>query len=302
MTIPNVFHFVFGLRPQTEPFHLMYYLCLASCIGVNKPDAVVFHYYHEPFGPWWDRIKPKLVLKKITPEQFVDNYNYADKEIAEFRYAHLADFARLEILLAEGGIYADIDSVFLKPLPRDLLQHECVMGFEKSPASDPSQRSLCNAWIAAKPHSAFCRAWLDAMPEAFDGSWSNHSTLLPYRLSQQHPEWINVQPEASFFALDWTAKSINNLFLRRVALPENSYSLHLWNHLWFDSNRLDFSYFNQQLLTADYVAFADTTYARAARRWLPQDVVVSQAAYLRQRQAAWRAFPWQAFKVAVGLK
>src|SRR5690606_8825138 len=27
-TIPNVFHFVFGLRVQDEPFHLMYYLCL----------------------------------------------------------------------------------------------------------------------------------------------------------------------------------------------------------------------------------------------------------------------------------
>ena len=35
-TIPNVYHFVFGLRPQTEPFHLMFYLCLASCLAVNR--------------------------------------------------------------------------------------------------------------------------------------------------------------------------------------------------------------------------------------------------------------------------
>ena len=46
--IPNIFHFVFGLKEQTEPFHLMYYLCLASCIEVNTPDKVCFHYHHEP--------------------------------------------------------------------------------------------------------------------------------------------------------------------------------------------------------------------------------------------------------------
>ena len=26
--IPRTFHFVYGLRRQTEPFHLLHYLCL----------------------------------------------------------------------------------------------------------------------------------------------------------------------------------------------------------------------------------------------------------------------------------
>ena len=48
--IPRTFHFVFGLKPQTEPFHLMYYLCLASCLAVERPQAVVLHHESKTRG------------------------------------------------------------------------------------------------------------------------------------------------------------------------------------------------------------------------------------------------------------
>ena len=62
--IPNIFHFVFGLREKTEPFHLMHYLCLASCLAVNRPEEVHFHFHHEPHGPLWELIKPRLRLRR----------------------------------------------------------------------------------------------------------------------------------------------------------------------------------------------------------------------------------------------
>jgi hypothetical protein len=62
MSAPRDFHFVFGLREQREPFHILHYLCLASCRAVNRPHAIHFHYRHEPFGPWWEKIKPHLRL------------------------------------------------------------------------------------------------------------------------------------------------------------------------------------------------------------------------------------------------
>lgn len=281
--IPNVFHFVFGLREQTEPFHLMYYLCLASCLEVNQPDEVHFHYHHEPHGPWWDRIKPRLRLRRLDPEAFVANYTYADPAVGAFRYAHLADFARLRILYEEGGIYADIDSLFLRPFPAAWRSREFILGEERAPAGATDGRSLCNAWIASAPGALFCKHWLNAMEEAFDGSWSNHSTLLPYRLSQQYPRLLDIQPPTSFYALDWTPQGIADLLSRHVALPEQAYSLHLWNHLWHAPERKDFSHFHAGLLTVDYVAFANTTYALNARPFLPADAAPSEWAYLGQR-------------------
>ena len=49
-TVPNRFHFVFGLKPQTEPFHIAHYLCLQSCLQVNSPDRIDFYYHFEPEG------------------------------------------------------------------------------------------------------------------------------------------------------------------------------------------------------------------------------------------------------------
>lgn len=40
--VANCLHFAFGLWTQTEPFHLMYYLCLASCKAVNNPERIYF--------------------------------------------------------------------------------------------------------------------------------------------------------------------------------------------------------------------------------------------------------------------
>jgi len=301
-SIPYVFHFVFGLREQTEPFHLAYYLCLASCLEVNRPDAVHFHYHNEPYGEWWERIKPRLTLRRIEPEQFVSDYRYVDPQVAVFRYAHLADFARLRILLEEGGIYADIDSLFLRPFPREWLSRQFILGHEKDPTGTQNGGSLCNAWIASAPGSAFCQRWLEGMNEAFDGSWSNHSTLLPYRLSRAFPDLLDVEPETAFYALDWTPRQINDLFLRNVPLPENAYSLHLWNHLWFDSKRLDFTHFNGQRLNLDYVLFANTTYARHARRFLPRDVRGSRQAYSLQVLASFFRYPLRTLLCWMGVR
>ena len=265
--IPNVFHFVFGLREQTEPFHLMHYVCLRSCIEVMRPDAVHFHYHNEPYGPLWQEIRPHLELRRIDPRTPVAGHTYQDPGMEAFRYAHAADFLRVEILLREGGIYADMDSLFLRPFPADWSAHPCIMAPEKPPSG--ANGSLCNALIAAQPGSEFCRLWLEEMDAAFDGSWSNHSTLLPYRLSQAHPELIHIEPEASFFSYDWTAARIDDLFLRDALPPDEARSLHLWAHLWFDSGRSDFSLFSGDLLTIDYLAFSRSSYAQLARRFMP---------------------------------
>lgn len=279
--IPNIFHFIFGLREQDEPFHLIYYLCLKSCIHANKPDAVNFHFANEPWGPWWDRIKPSLQLRKIKPNKFVSEFEYVDKAIERYRYAHHADFLRLEILRDEGGIYADIDTLFLENFPQEWLARDFILGAEK-PAPGTSG-SLCNAWIAAQPNAEFCRLWLDEMEQAFDGSWSNHSTQLPFLIARRRPDLLSVEPEASFYALDYSAEGINDLFMRSVKLPDNAYSLHLWNHLWFDKKRKDFSVFHSDALTVDYVRHANSTYAEKARRYLPEDCRSSKMAYHLQR-------------------
>ncbi|TBH96375.1 hypothetical protein, partial [Escherichia coli] len=126
------------------------------------------------------------------------------------------------------------------------------------------------------------------MADRFDGSWSGHSTLLPYQLAQRMPGALHVEPETSFYAFDWRPERIDALFLRDRPLPPEARSLHLWNHLWWSPARRDFSRFHAGRLTPEYVAFARTTYARLARPFLPQDLHPDRADWRRQQWAAFQ--------------
>lgn len=282
-TIPNIFHFVFGLKPQTEPFHLAYYLSIASCIAVNKPDRVCFHYKYLPYGHWWKMIEPQLYLHPVDDDPFVSAFNYNNPQIEKYRYAHSSDMIRLRILIKYGGIYADIDTLFVNPLPKHFFEKRCIMGMEKvdyqQMTDEKMTGSLCNAWIAAEKGAEFCKIWLEEIYKAFDGSWSAHSTFLPFLLSKQYPELIHVEPERSFFHFSWAPNGIAEIFSYPAPDLKNVYSIHLWGHLWWDSKRIDFSPFNYQRLTLSYVCFANTTYAYIARRFLPPGVKASPFRY-----------------------
>lgn len=270
--IPRHFHFVFGLRPQTEPFHAVYYLCLESCLRVNRPERITLYYQHEPHGEWWDRIRGRLELVRVEPSPHVTEGAYQSSFVRGYSYAHHADFIRLEKLLAHGGVYADIDTLFVRPLPEALFGHACVLGRERPVPQDggrPDEASLCNALIMAEPGSAFIRRWLERMPAAFDGSWSGHSCQLPERLRAEFPEEIHVEPERSFYPFMWTKDGLRALLEERRTDWEGVYSVHLWNHLWWSRHRFDFSAFNGERLTERFIRRGTTTYTLAARRFLP---------------------------------
>ena len=63
--VPKVFHFVFGLKKQVQPFSLMHYLALRSCLEVNRPQSLHMHYRHMPWGPLWEHIQTYLELRRL---------------------------------------------------------------------------------------------------------------------------------------------------------------------------------------------------------------------------------------------
>ena len=170
MRIPNVVHFIYGLKGPNEPLYYFHYLAVLSALLVNKPDAIYFHYQHRPTGPWWDEIESMVVPIQRTPRDHIGTQRLA-------HYAHKSDVMRLEILLEQGGIYLDIDTLCLKPW-HALLDHRFVIGEE-------SERSCSNAVMMSAPGSEFVRQWLELYPSSFkEGEWSETSCLLPRLLSK----------------------------------------------------------------------------------------------------------------------
>ena len=67
-TIPSTFHFVYGLRPQTEAFPLQHHLAVASCAGVNPGARIVMHLHERPWGEWWERTEGLVEIAAIEPD------------------------------------------------------------------------------------------------------------------------------------------------------------------------------------------------------------------------------------------
>jgi hypothetical protein len=168
--IPNIVHFIYGLKGPDEPLYYFHYLAVLSALLVNKPDAIYFHYQHRPSGPWWDEVERIVIPVQRAAREIVEGKRLA-------HYAHRADIMRLEVLIEQGGVYLDIDTLCLKPW-HTLLDNPFVIGEE-------SDRSLCNAVLMSEPGSEFARQWLKLYPQSFtEGEWANAACVLPHVLAR----------------------------------------------------------------------------------------------------------------------
>ena len=272
--VPRVAHFVFGLRPQSEPFHLVHYLAIESCRRMLRPTAIQMHHKHLPWGLWWDRIRPHLTLVEVDEAPEVRSATYDDRLVPEqYRYAHHADFVRLDALIEHGGVYADIDTLFLAPFPDDLFRASFVIGDEGPQLDEVTGQwrpSLCNALMMAEPGADYARAWRQRMARELNGTWSNHSGFLAATLAGEMPGRVRVEPPRTFLPAPCSVEGLRDLLERDATDVRGAVSLHLWEHLWWQAERVDFTTVHAGRITAEWVRTAPTTYARLARPFLPE--------------------------------
>src|SRR5438270_7978623 len=159
--IPAIAHFVVGLFPQVEPFHLVHYLALRSCMAVVWPEEVHVHYHHLPHGAYWDLVRPHVTLHRVDLVPEVTAFHYDDPLVARYAYAHHSDFVRLDVLARWGGLYADIDTLFVGPVPAPCWEAPAVIGREADvvdPSTGQRRPSLSNALLMSRPDAPILRA------------------------------------------------------------------------------------------------------------------------------------------------
>jgi len=270
--IPRVAHFVFGLVEQDEPLHPVHFMAIESCRRVLEPEVIYFHHKHLPWGPYWDRIRPFVTLMEVDLVDEVLAADYSEGRVPDaYRYAHHADFIRLDALIKHGGVYADMDTLFVRPFPDDLFEAPFVIGREPRVVDERSgelRSSLCNALLMAERGAHFARQWRDRMGDELNGTWNNHSGFLAQKLSEEMPGQVRVEPEVTFFPFPPDRDGISDLFERQRPIPSGTVSVHLWAHLWWDRDRRDFGAVHAGWCTPAALRRARTTFADLARPYL----------------------------------
>jgi hypothetical protein len=259
------------MRPQREPFHLLHFLAIQSCRGAAAPDEIVLHVAELPYGVYWEMARELVTLDRIG---MCVGLPIEAGPWASYSYAHAADVARLDILAADGGLYADIDTLFLRPIPDALWAAPAVIGREAdvkygdAPLPEPS---MSNALLMAAPGSDFVVEWRRRIFAAMDGTWSGHSCRLATRLAVANPDWVHVEPQSTFHPFDHNPAGIAAM-LEEPLVPgslDRTVSMHLCAHLWWEEHRRDFSRLCAFDITEARLASDETALAYAARPYLP---------------------------------
>ena len=212
--IPNIIHFVFGLKEQDEEFFFTYYLAVYSAWVMNKPDKIYFYYHYKPYGKWFNELKniPNIIF------EYVDIPTHIGRKPLK-KVAHKADIIRMNKLIERGGVYMDIDTISAKSY-HHLLNNEVVLGKE-------GNYGICNAIMMTIPNSRFFKLWMDQYEEEFisDG-WAEASVIFPKKLYEKYPDLISLQEQDVFFYPGPT--ETDKIFKYKYDISPNLVTLQLW--------------------------------------------------------------------------
>jgi len=215
--IPNIVHFVYI---KERPWKLHHHLSIKSAFRLN-PEKINIWLDKEPEGEWWELTKPLVELNFITPPTEIFGTPITQP-------AHKSDVIRLQVLLEQGGIYADTDTIFVKPFD-DILDNQFVMGDQGIDGCE----GLCPAIILSEKNSIFGQEWLAGFEKYFKGgppgspTWCTHSVQYPKWLSTQIPNKITILNYQSFFWPLYHQTHVEALF-EQNHIFNNAYSHHLW--------------------------------------------------------------------------
>lgn len=198
----------------------------------QTPIPKVIHYFWFGLSP-----KPKLVLDCIeswrrTCSSFsIKEWNESNYDVTgasfpsrmykEKKWAFVADYARLDILEKEGGVYLDTDMELVKDIA-PLLIGELVLG-EESPSI------ISAGMIAATPRHAYIEACKKAyntvqgVPPTIPVLMTNTYNSLKGNLHQ-----VTVYPPIVFYP--YSQETISSY--RKEKLGNETYGVHLWNYSW----------------------------------------------------------------------
>ncbi|XP_005090103.1 uncharacterized protein LOC101864351 [Aplysia californica] len=182
--VPNIVHYVWlGQRS----LNFMGYLSLLSSIHVLKADQVYIHGDYEPLGDYWKEVvKDKRVnfIKRDFPPSV---YGEPIKKFA----SHASDYLRADILLRYGGIYADWDVLFVKPMWPSLRRHKTTANVDW-PKTGVFPDVINLGVLIAAPGAPFLRHFLESYRWYLDNHWSYNAIHMPYKVYEKVPSSLNI--------------------------------------------------------------------------------------------------------------
>ena len=164
-----------------------------------------------------------------------------------------------------------MDTLFVARYPDAWFAHDCVLG-EETHDRRRGRRAEAVAVQRGHPRAAR-RAFHPALARRLARLFRRdlEPALLRGRgaaVERGGRSELHVLPPRAFYRLGASRPGIASLFEQRDERLDGVASMHLWAHLWWAEDRIDLSRFHAGLITPEWIARGESTFAAIARRYM----------------------------------
>ncbi|MFN3188084.1 MAG: glycosyltransferase [Candidatus Paceibacteria bacterium] len=188
--------------------------------GDNKKNDLV----QNCIRSWHHHLADYTITEWNEKNYDVNRSNFSKKAFREKKWAFLSDYARLDVLHENGGIYLDTDMEILKSL-NNLLDCTLFIGMESETHVNGSIiGSIAGHWFLEEMLNEYDKLeTYETIPVIMTRVLSRH--LLLKNIIQQRFD-ISIYPTEYFYPFGFNEK------FSKKKITLNTYSIHWWNHSW----------------------------------------------------------------------
>lgn len=218
--IPNDLHFSYFQGANGFAWRDIHTACLLSAKAHTKFEKIIVHYDADGEGPWWQlaRTIPGITWRRVAPLKMqVNGYPVSDTRLP-------CDLYRLRTLFNEGGVYADLDFIFLGDFSH-LLTTTAFIGTQCL-AKKKLACGLMGSTIASdfiRQYRAAYKKWEPRHEKTF---W-DYANTVPWEISRATP--CHVLSMDTFYPWRWS----NKTFLQGETPRglKSAIACHLWESI-----------------------------------------------------------------------
>jgi hypothetical protein len=190
--IPNIVHLIwFGDEYKSLKF--IEYLSIKSILNVLKPDKLKIHGDNQPRSEeLWNELARDPRTEWVHMQRPLIRYS---QNLTESPIQHIADIARLEVMYNEGGIYSDMDIIWVRPLDKyRYYDVELVASNDITSYCNEFPNSIQIGAFLAPPRSNFIKKWLKGYEKYhyFPGDYVAISMCEPYKVYEKNPSKVLI--------------------------------------------------------------------------------------------------------------
>eukprot|EP01083_Nonionella_stella_P087093 242151_1 len=166
-----------------------------------------------------------------------------EKYLTVGRGVDRADICRSLLLFEFGGIYADIDTLFVKNLGPLIDKHQFITNWE--PPNHGGDHAILNfAFLASQPLHPFLGGWLDELTVRPVGEAGNGATYLgflkPFYEKYNGSIAVTILEHDYFCPLstetrEWGKDPTRDKALLKSSITDHTYAVHMWGCSWCDA-------------------------------------------------------------------